>query len=194
MKNVLELIKERRSIRKYKTEMPSKEMLTTLLQAGNFAPSDGNSQPWEFVVTQGEYAKKTCEVFYQHALSHIPNAPYIPAEKKPMMLDYAKDFGGAPCHIVVTQPKFDNKFKQDDAMKACAASVQNILLQAHSMDLGAVWICLPDSELDKVNNILGIADDRLITAIIPVGYPDMKPIAPPRADADLTQKAQWLGF
>lgn len=194
MKEILEVIKERRSIRKYKAEMPSREMLATLLHAGNWAPSDGNSQPWEFVVTQGDFVKKTCEVFYNHAQSHIPNAPYIPEEKKPMMLAYAKDFGGAPCHIIVTQPVFENKFKQDDAMKACSAAVQNILLQAHSMGLGAVWICLPDSELAKINNILGLADDKLITAIIPVGYADMKPEAPPRVDADLSEKAKWLGF
>lgn len=194
MNTILEVIKERRTIRKYKSDMPSKEMLETLLHAGNWAPSDGNSQPWEFFVTQGEFVKQTCAIFYNHAQQHIPNAPYIPAEKKPMMLEYAKDFGGAPCHIVVTQPVFEDKFKNDDAMKACSAAVQNILLQAHTMGLGAVWICLPDNELAKINTLLGLGNDKLITAIIPVGYPAINPEAPPRVDSNLSQKVKWLGF
>lgn len=191
---VLKEIKERRSIRKYKNQMPSKEMINTLLLAGNWAPSDGNSQPWEFVVTTSDYVKRTCEVFYENAKKHIPNAPYIPEEKKPGMLEYAKNFGGALVHIIVTQPILEDKFKSDDALKACSAAVQNILLQAHSMNLGAVWICLPDNDFDKVAKIINLDKSRCINSIIPIGYPDMNPAAPDRVDPDMSKKATWLGF
>ena len=57
-----------------------------------------------------------------------------------------------------------------------------------------MWIAgdiLHNSETKKV---LNIGDDRKIAGIIPIGYPDMDPPAPPREDPDLTKKVSWLGF
>lgn len=190
MNDVLDVLKERRSIRKYKEDMPSRKELETLLEAGNWAPSDGNAQPWEFVVAKGKYITEVCNAFYESAQKHIPKATYIPEERKKLMLEYAKDFGGAPCHIIVTQPKVDSEFKQNEIVKACSACMQNILLQAHSMGLGTVWIDLDEPYMSKVASALNIADDRLVVGIIPVGYPAMNPPAPPRKELEV----KWLGF
>lgn len=191
---ILEIIKRRRSIRKYKAIPIDKKTVRSVLEAANWAPSNGNSQPWEFVVVQGEYKEEICSVFYEYAKGYIPSATYINEEDKSRMLHYAKDFGGAPCHIVVTYPKDPDPCKREEAMQACCAAIQNMLLQAESMGLGTVWISAPLKDSEKVKSIVSLSDDRMIAGIIPLGYPDIHPMAPSRKDPDMQEKVSWLGF
>lgn len=56
--DVLEAIKGRRSIRKYKEDFLSEEQVTQILEAGRWAPSRGNNQPWKFIVLKDEQIRK----------------------------------------------------------------------------------------------------------------------------------------
>lgn len=192
--DVIDVIKNRRSIRKYKDEELEPVLIEKLLQAANWAPSAGNSQPWEFVVVRDEFAKKISNEFYKFAKEYIPLAPYIPEKEKQRMLEYSKNFGGAPCHIIVSYPKLEDSFKREEALKASCAAIQNILLQAKAMGLGTVWVGSRLNHSEKVKEILAIPEDRLIAGIIPIGYPDMEPIAPQRQSPDLKEKVKWMGF
>ena len=81
MGQVFDGILKRRSIRKYKNQEIPQDKLKKVLEAANWAPSNGNSQPWRFIVTKGEYVEKVCNVFDNWAKDYIPNAPYIPKEQ-----------------------------------------------------------------------------------------------------------------
>ncbi|GAB6099904.1 nitroreductase [Halanaerocella petrolearia] len=194
MEDILETIKERRSIRKYKDKDVSQDKIQKVLAAANWAPSNGNSQPWEFKVATGEYAEGISSVFYDWAKDYIPNASYISEEKKPAMLEYAKDFGGAPVHIVVTYQSFDDEIKTEEALMAASAAIQNLSLAAHEEGLGTVWIAGHVAHADETKELLGLDDQQEIAGIIPIGYPDMDPEAPPREDPELVEKVEWLGF
>ena len=194
MDNVFKAVKDRRSIRKYSEKEVEKEKLQKVLEAGNWAPSNGNSQPWNFIITKGEYVNKICNVFYNWAKDYIPNAPYIPAEKKPGMLEYAKNFGGAPNHIIVTYETYDDDIKTEESLMAACAAIQNIALKAWEEGLGTVWIAGHVTHDNETRSILSISDNEMIAGIIPIGYPDMNPPAPPRVDPELKDKARWLGF
>lgn len=192
MKDILDAIKNRRSVRKYKETEPSTEIIKNILKAGSMAPSNGNAQPWEFIVAKGEYRKSICEEFYNFSKKYIPKADYIPEDKKKMMLKYAKALGGAPIHIIVTCPNYEEPNKRDEALQSCSAAIQNILLQAHADGIGSVWVGANPDKTEKMKKILSIPATRLIAAIIPIGYPDMSPSTPPRKDIE--QKTTWLGF
>ena len=56
--DILQAIKERRSIRQYSEEPISEEQLNQILEAGRWAPSRGNSQPWKFIVLNDEQIRK----------------------------------------------------------------------------------------------------------------------------------------
>lgn len=194
MGEVFEAILKRRSIRKYKDEEISAEKIKKVLDAANWAPSNGNSQPWNFIVTKGEYVNRVCKIFSDWAKNYIPNAPYIPAEKKPIMLKYAENFGGAKNHIIVTYKVYDDTIKTEEALMAASAAIQNLCLAAWEEGLGTVWIAGHVAHDDKTKKVLGLKEDEMIAGIIPIGYPDMEPPIPPREDPELEYKVKWLGF
>ncbi len=193
MGEVFEGILKRRSIRKYKSEEVSQDKIKKVLEGANWAPSNGNAQPWSFIVTRGEYVNKVCKIFYEWAKDYIPNAPYIEPEKKPIMLKYAENFGGAPNHIIVTYEIYEDEIKTEEALMAASAGIQNLCLTACEEGLGSVWIAGHIAHDDETKKVLNLDNNKGIAGIIPIGYPDMQPPAPPRKDPEL-KGVKWLGF
>jgi len=112
----LEAIHTRRSIRKYSDQPVTEEDLRTLLSAAMAAPSAGNQQPWQFVVVRDK-----------KLLAAIPNIhPYAGMAPK------------APLGILVCGDTRNEKYAGYWVLD-CAAAVQNLLLAAHALGLGAVW-------------------------------------------------------
>jgi nitroreductase len=192
MGQVFDGILKRRSIRKYKNQEIPQDKLKKVLEAANWAPSNGNSQPWRFIVTKGEYVDKVCNVFYNWAKDYIPNAPYIPKEQVLGMLKYAENFGGAPVHIIVTHEIFEDEMKTKEALMAASAAIQNLCLAAWEEGLGTVWIGGYVLHAEDTREILQLSENQEIAGIIPIGYPDENPVPPERID--LNQKVEWLGF
>lgn len=190
-REVFEAIRSRRSIRKYKPEEVPTEKLLCILEAANWAPSNGNEQPWNFIVTKGEAVAKVCKVFSDFAQEYIPKAPYIPEEQKAMMLKYSENFGGAPIHIVVTYKIFDNEEKTETALMAACAATQNILLAAWEEGLGTVWISGDTLRSPITREVLNLKETQKIASIIPIGYPAMEPAV---TRDEIHNKITWIGF
>ena len=192
MSKLFERIKNRRSIRKYKDQLPPKSKIEKVIEGANWAPSDGNSQPWKFYVTKGKVVEEICDEFYRYAKEHIPNASYIPEEKKQPMLEYAKDFGGAPVHIILSYEIENDPIKDEEALMAASAAVQNLMLTAADQKLGTVWIAGHVAHSDKVRELLNLSKSEKIAGIIPIGLPDMNP--PLKERQDPKEKTEWIGF
>lgn len=192
MADVIKAIKARRSIRKYKNLQIPEDKLKTVLDAANWAPSNGNSQPWQFIVLGSGYTEAISKVFHDWAQNYIPNAAYIPEEKKPLMLEYAKDFGGAPTQIVVTYQSDGDVIKSEEALMASCAAIQNLCLAATEVGLGTVWIAGHIAHSEETRSALNLSQDRKIAGIIPIGFPDVNPPAPPRKDPELQNIVKWL--
>lgn len=193
--NVTEAIKGRRSVRSYLPDMVSTEVIDSLLEAGNWAPSAGNSQPWQFYVCAGDYVRRICELFYAWARDYIPQAPYIPAEKKGAMLEYARNLGGAPVHLVVTySAEEDDEIVVEEALMAACASIQNISLAAWEKGLGTVWIAGPVVHSASLRELLQLGHQEKVAGILALGYPAEQPAPPPRMDPEMQEKVTWLGF
>jgi nitroreductase len=189
---VFEAIKNRRSIRKYKADEVPKDKLLRVLEAANWAPSNGNMQSWSFVVTKGEAVDKVCKVFSDFAQEYIPKAPYIPEDQKAGMLKYAENFGGAPVHITVVYDVFEgDDEKTEKSMQAACAAVQNLMLAAWEEGLGTVWISGHVCESQITRDVLGLNETQAIAAIVPIGYPDESPSVPRE---DVQSKTKWIGF
>lgn len=153
--DALETILSRRSIRKFSTKMIKDEDLTLLLRAGFAAPSAHNRQPWEFIVVKDES-------LLNDLAKHHP---------------YAKMLPEAGCGIVVCG---DNEKQKDIGFLVadCSAVIENILLAAHALHLGAVWCGLyPIPELIKMSKeILNLPNTIVPVGVIAVGHPvEIKP-------------------
>lgn len=133
MNDVLETIKSRRSIRKYRSEQIKQEELDIILEAGIYAPSGHNDQPWHFTVIQN---KKLIDQMDIETKKNMAKAPVDWVENMGKNEKYVL-FHNAPTVIVVSGRK--------DAITPLidsSAAVQNMLLAAKSLNIGSCWIGL----------------------------------------------------
>ncbi|QCT70253.1 nitroreductase family protein [Eubacterium maltosivorans] len=153
----------RASVRVFKDAPVEKEKIEMLLKAAMQAPSAGNQQPWEFIVVED---KKTLE-----QLSETDA--------------YAKFVAKVPAAIVVlgntNEMRFPEHWEQD-----LGAACENILLEAVSQELGAVWLGVAPlkERMDHITKVFELPDNIRPYAIIPFGYAKRPYEVEERYDAD----------
>ncbi|MBN2808266.1 MAG: nitroreductase family protein [Deltaproteobacteria bacterium] len=147
-----QLIHERRSVRHFVGRPLSTELIDTILEAGRWAPSGLNNQPWRFAVIQEPQLKlKIAELTKYHKI--IETAPAI---------------------ICVF---LDNNalYHREKDIQSIGAALQNMLLMAHSLGLGAVWLGEILKNGAKLGNILELPTRYELMAVVAVGYPAPTP-------------------
>ena len=169
----MEAIKERRSIRRFKSKAIGKEMVDTLLSAAKMAPSAGNLQARDFIIiTQDTTKRKLANA----ALGQT----FI--EKAPLVIV-------AVANLERSSRKYGSRGTLY-AIEDTSAGIMNLLLCAHSMGLATCWIGAFDE--GAVNEILKLPPKTMPIAIIPVGYPDERPATPVRMGIDkVVHRETW---
>ena len=147
---VFEAIKGRRSIRNYTKEPVPEDLVVKILDAGRWAPSAGNMQPWSFIVLKDVEVKR-----------RVAEAT-----------TYGKFLADALVGIaVVIDPRSSTHPVEDGAI-----ATQNMLLAAHALGLGACWIGSYNSVYEeRVKEILGIPKDKRLLSMISMGFPAESP-------------------
>lgn len=160
MQNFMDVVKARRSVRKYEETPVSGEKLNTLLEAVKWAPSWANTQCWEIIVITDPEVKANLQTTLpekgQPATRALVQAPVILA-----VCGKLKSSGFYKDQVTT---KFGDWFMFDLGI-AC----QNICLAAHSLGLGTVMVGLFDH--DKAGAILKVRPGYELVLLIPVGYP-----------------------
>jgi nitroreductase len=182
-----DVVHNRRSIRKYKPEAVPRDVILRILDAACWAPSGMNLQQWEFIVVSGGKKEQLGEP-YEKAMDKIGHE--WPEEQRQMARAAARKFNWAPHVIVALAPKSSNAFEQKMHVESVSAAFENLLLAACAEGLGTCWAMGPMLEEEQIRSILGIAPDKEIVALTPLGYPDMEATAPPRKD--LATKVTWV--
>ncbi|TYO98404.1 nitroreductase [Geothermobacter ehrlichii] len=198
------IVKGRRSIRKYQPQEVSRQILEDILATALWAPSGSNRQDWEVIAVRGEKRDQLVAIV-EGAKHHIqPNLEKLFPEKIiQLSMQFFKDLGGAPAVLLVYIPCKESqcetaqdkrgRFRPDvqhfDRLLSAAALIQNLLLTAHAHGLGTCWMVGPKYVEEKINDLFGMTDKELVS-IIPIGYPDQTPPAPPRKEGVI----RWEGF
>lgn len=169
MKNpVLDAIKNRRSIRKYLPDPLKDAELAAILEAGSYAPSAHNEQPWHFtVICKKELLDRISEKTKE--LMAAQDTDWIKAMGQNPDLHI---FYKAPVVVLVStrigamSPKVD-----------CAAAIQNMLLAAESLDIGSCWIGLARYyfSLQEELPLLGIPEGYEPFYAVTLGYKAQRP-------------------
>jgi nitroreductase len=162
----------RRSIRKYKNEPVSKEMIAKLLEAATLAPSASNSQPWSFVVIQDSELLKTCSDRAKSFCLKRMQAQPDPHNYRALLSN--PDFNifyDAGTLVII----YGNK--QTTAYGDCCLAAQNLMLAAHAAGLGTCWIGFSSALFDDPDFKAELGIPRDLTAVAPiiVGYPEFTP-------------------
>jgi nitroreductase len=154
MNEVLNTIKNRRTIRKFKPNPIDDEMLQVILEAGRWAPSFSNLQPWRFIVIRDQGLKNLLDKAARESVLHL-------------------GINEAPAVILVC---VDRRIDPLHAIETGAAATQNMTLAAHSIGLGAGWIGIWGTEAEtSIQRIFKLPETVRAVSLIPIGIPDESP-------------------
>lgn len=139
----LEFLKNRRTIRSFKEKKASDKEIEMILEAGRWAPSASNRQPWEFIVIKNEEKK----------------------QELAKLARYGKFIGDAPIVIAII-----GKIKQNPRWYIQDTSLvsMNMMLMAWALGIGTCWIGTMDRE--KAKEILELGENDFVLTVLPMGY------------------------
>jgi nitroreductase len=175
-----EAITSRRTVRKFKSDPLSQQDLDAILEAGMWAPSHGNTQPWEFVVVGPEARSRLLSLLQAKADEMLAD-PALPEPKRRGIMSLKADFGGAPFMVaVVCRPPEEDIEKIENPLSA-AAAVQNMCLAAWDRGVGSVWLSV--GVAPPARPLLQIQEGESVVALLAFGFPEEVPPPPPREPA-----------
>ena len=151
--DTIEIIMNRRSIRKFQAKPVADEDLLSIIEAGRQAPSAANRQPWHFIVVKSEdQRRKLAEA----------------CSGQTWLADAAVLVAG------IGRPGVNEKWYAVDV----AIAMQNMILAATALGYGTCWIGAFDQE--RVKSLLGVPEEMHVVALTPIGVPADTPEARPR--------------
>lgn len=189
MNPVLDAIQKRRSIRSYKTDTVSRDMITAIIEAGNQAPSAMNSQPWRFVVVEDkEVKRKLLQATLPNAKKILEQVKEInPVRYELIMKRYNEledpVYYSAPVIIfVIGSGRY--------ADHSCPLACENMMLAAYSLGLGSCWVGFGAMVADDedIIKLLEMKGDEKIFGPILVGYPSEYPDPPEKKAGEI----KWI--
>jgi coenzyme F420-0:L-glutamate ligase / coenzyme F420-1:gamma-L-glutamate ligase len=206
---ILEWMQSRRSIRKFLPKMPERALLEQLIAAGITAPSASNKQPWRFLVITNPDVKNRMASAVRAAIERV--AACIEPQFEEAFRAYGDYFTRFETSPVVIVPLYrpltllssmtgaglsseDQQniacMEQQSGIVSASLAMENILLMAHDLGLGASGLTGPLIAMDALRELLAVPAGWNMVALIAVGYPDEQPIAPARkSPADVTR---WI--
>lgn len=214
-------VRERRSIRQFRREAVPRELIGEILQDACYAPSWGNTQPWEIFVVTGEALEAFRSGNRENFLKGVPAVPEapmpqewpealkrrytgtgrivleaqsIPREDKQARLDYAVrmfSLFDAPVLLILCT---DRSLPEGYAMLDCGLLLQTICLLARDRDLGSCILACAVSYPDMIRKLLPVRKEQRIVVGVVLGQPDDE--APlnrfPRERADMGEIVTWV--
>ncbi len=154
--DILETIKMRRSVRIFRNKNVSRKIIDQTLEAGRWAPSGLNNQPWKFMVL-GREAKDSLSKHTKY--SHIVKS----ADKLILVFFNKKD-----------------SYNRDKDLMAIGACIQNMLISIHSRGLGACWLGEILNQKSQVHKCLKTPRSLELAAVLALGYSLDSPQKPRR--------------
>jgi len=179
IEDLLTLMKTRRSIRGYKPDPVPQDYIEKILEAGRWAPSSANSQPWDFIVVKDGETKEDIHKVVLEVIEKIKTLRDFPFLKT-FRAEYVLQ---APVNIVVCgDPRFtkvsmmdgvDSQMEDFTFWGSVTLPVQNMWLAAHCLGLGAAVVT--DIFPNKIKSLLSVPDPLKVICILPIGYPAEAP-------------------
>ncbi|MBS5567579.1 MAG: nitroreductase family protein [Firmicutes bacterium] len=162
---------ERVSVRSYTDQPVEAEKIEDILRAGMCAPSAGNERPWHFVVLKDPKDFLPLMQISEH-LQMLPQAKYV---------------------IMVCGDTTQKRYRFDFWVQDCCAALENMLIEAKHLGLGAVWCGIyPDTEkIIRLCCMYGLPETVEVLALMPIGYPAIERKVHDRYKSDRVHIGRW---
>lgn len=199
-----ELVKTRRSVRKYQDKPVPEELLVKALELATWAPNGGNQQLWRFlIVSNRELIQKMADAVQSKTelLASWPEAAQF-GETVARWKQRSDFFRGAPVCIAVLMGRYSSTADQilrargetdpvardmrawretgKTSLQTAAAAITYICLFLHHFGLGTTWMGGPLQAKKEIEGLLKVSQEWDFVGLIPVGYPAETPKTPPR--------------
>jgi nitroreductase len=206
-KEFIGLLQARRSIRRFESKPLPHGSVEQIIEAARWAPSGGDSEPWEFIVIRSRDLKDRIVELYKEAAeqTHLREQDNDPDLKRTYMVLPVPDpgFKDAPAFILVlgdprTSIAFPLKVRETKAEEVLTSGLAGAFLCMHlaarSLGLGSQWVSGMSSSLieEKLKELLGIPPGMMIYDMMAVGYPAYDP--GPRSPRKLEEMVHYDGF
>ena len=181
MMELTEAIRKRRSVRRYRDEEVSGELLKEILETACWAPSAENEQPWYYVALTSAEAlrelrttmERVADDMKVHLEELLPRHPRIVGQTT----EFLRRLGGAPvCILVFLQEDYGPL--RETMLESTAASIQTMLLAAYERGLGTCWInAATNLGYGSALQERYAPDKGELVSLVTLGYPERTPIA-----------------
>ena len=183
MPDFFEVVRQQRACRTFRPDAVADDLVEQVLEAATFAPSAENSQPWVFVVVRDDGVRArigdlTRRAWRGGARSHSESrlSPQLLAD---VDRGAEGDVSAAPVLVVVCG---DAQRTHEAAIPASIfPAVQNLLLAADAVGLGAALTTLPTALAVELRELLALPDHMRPLAVVPLGHP-ARALGPPRRE------------
>lgn len=204
-----ELVRTRRSIRRYKPDDVPDELLLKAIDLATWAPNGGNRQPWQFwVVKSREVIGRMADAVDARSrlMASWPEADAFRADAD-RWVQVGAFFRHAPACIAVMVGGYESiadkllaarigsgdpgardmhEWRRFGAsrIQTIGGAVQTMLLALHQQGLGACWMAGPQQAKGDIEQILGVPAGWEFVALVPVGWPAEEKVGAPRKPLD----------
>ncbi|WP_438432816.1 nitroreductase family protein [Gorillibacterium sp. sgz500922] len=158
------IIRERRTIKKFKQEPVPEELLRELLTLSSWAPNHGMRQPWRFILFQGEGRLRLVQ-----AMTELAKKPKDPAALLTV-----------PAYLAVAIHRSEHPHDLEEDILAAGALIQNFQLAAWERGIGVKWTTGLYIDDPAFGERIGVNAEEKIIGILQVGYPEQVPEGRPR--------------
>lgn len=195
----LELLRTRRSVRRYTDEPVEAELVEKLVEAARWAPSAGNRQSWRILAITGRDLISSLAEAVTSRVDEVRDdlRPSV-ARQVGGYLDSFSVFSRAPLVMAFIHrggvdmiraarrsgaetPGLD---PEASALASAAAAIENMLIAAHALGLGACWMTGPLLAEQELAALLEVPTGWRLTALVPVGWPAESPEPPARRSVE----------
>ena len=218
--DLIELIKERKSIRGFKAEQPAKEIILECLEAAAWAPNPTSQQPWRFIVLTGKKLKEVIQVIEENFAEAFQNKEAQPApplsEEMEKTLKVRKDMAFQEMMAVLKEKGADIQavgsgnfnfhsapvgiifatypWKDQNFFKSTVAAMENFLLAATSKGLGTCWMNAVSICRESIKKALNLPSELILVDGVALGYPEEdSPLNQlPRERLPISEVVDWL--
>ena len=178
----VDVIKDRRSIRKYTSEDVPDELIEDLIESARLAPSAKNRQPWKFVIVKNNLKNQIADIMIKNEEREERKADTNSSVK--FTAGIMKD---APILILVLK-EYDEDWTIGDAL-SIGGAIEHICLRATDLGLGSLWIRDTVYTQREIVKLIGYENMEMISAIS-IGYPNQSPKQRPRKE--LKEILEWI--
>jgi nitroreductase len=176
--DILELIKKRRTIRKYKAKPIPNKILNKILEAARWAPSAHNSQPWRIIILKDK-RKKDCLIkkLYKNSNKFFTSVNILLRKSIDLMnsspyLIFVYSSADLSRKMKILGRTYEAISRKSEA-ESVSAAIENMHLVATSLNIGMAWLVFPLLLEKTMNSYFSLSQELM--AVLTLGYPDEKP-------------------